>query len=105
MASASTADELLVAAKSISLSRRKLFFFLKYIKMLFCQVKYFINQNTMQQTSGVKSPVKFTITKFKKFMKAYVSNEEKQLITIEQIEPFSEEKIERRFGSRYILID
>ena len=73
--------------------------------MLFYQVKYFINQNRMQQTIGVKSPVKLTITKFKKFMKAYVSKEEKQLITIEQIEAISEEEIERRFGNTYVVID
>jgi hypothetical protein len=73
--------------------------------MLFCQVKYFVNQNRLQQTIGVKSAAKLTLTKFKKFMKVYVSKKEEQLITVEQIEAISEEEIERRFGNSYIVID
>lgn len=72
--------------------------------MLFYEVKYFTIQNT-QHTIGVKSPTKLTVTKFKKFMKRYLSKEEKQLIVVKQIEPISEEEIERRFGSTYIIID
>lgn len=73
--------------------------------MLSYSVTYFIDTNTPAYTIGVKCGAKLTTTKFKQFMKLHVSKEEKQLITVTQIEAISEEEIERRFSNNWVLID
>ncbi|MCW3112028.1 MAG: hypothetical protein JWR18_424 [Segetibacter sp.] len=73
--------------------------------MLSYSVTYFINDDFLPYTIGVKSAAQLTNTKFKTFMKVHSSKKEKILIKIEKIEAISEEEIERRFGCNWILIN